>query len=213
MKFMNDFRRPDTHQSGLTLIELLVSVVILGFVITIMSGAFFHVEKIVHIAENVNKGFQPKWLRATALIDLVSNLAMPENVEQPFKGDSAEFTSYSISLPEGNWGALQEFTAKLTPQSNGRGGVDLAVIPTGEKPLVIASWDIPVQFEYLDIDGVSQSMWPPFGKNQDSMPSAVVIRARNGEQLLQLIAPYTGPRKQEPDAKNSMEKLLGVGTK
>ena len=204
---------PSPHrQAGLTLIELLVSVVILGFVITIMSGAFFQVVKIVRLAENVNKGFQPQWLRSHALTDLVANLIMPENVDRPFKGDSGEFTGFSLLLPQGEWGLAREFTAKLVPSPQG-GGVDLTVIPKEGKPMVLASWDRQVRFEYLDVEGASQSMWPPFSKTQDAIPSAIAIRARDGEQLLQLIAPYAGSRQPEPDMQGSLEKLLGVGAK
>ena len=89
-----------TRQTGLTLIELLISLVILGFVVTIMSGAFFQVGQVVRIAENVNGQFQPQWVRLNALKDIVANLVLPENIEHPFTGDSASFESYSLSLPQ-----------------------------------------------------------------------------------------------------------------
>ncbi len=199
------------YQSGLTLIELLVSLVILGFVITIMSGAFFQVAQVVRIAENVNGQFQPQWVRLHALTDLVGNLVLPEDVERPFQGDGKGFEGFSLSLPQSDWGNVQAFRAKLEEKQ--QGGVDLTITVAEEKPIVVASWDIPVELEYLATDGTTQSVWPPLGKVTDALPSGVVVRARSGEQLAQMIATYNGARKAEPSGKNEMGNLFGVDIK
>ncbi len=199
------------YQSGLTLIELLVSLVILGFVITIMSGAFFQVAQVVRIAENVNGQFQPQWVRLHALTDLVGNLVLPEDVEHPFQGDGKGFEGFSLSLPQSDWGNVQAFRAKLEEKQ--QGGVDLTITVAEEKPIVVASWDIPVELQYLAADGTTQSVWPPLGKVADTLPSGVVVRARAGEQLVQMIAPYTGARKAESSGKNEMGNLFGVDIK
>ncbi|MFZ6749298.1 type II secretion system protein [Undibacterium sp. Ren11W] len=197
-------------QSGMTLIELLVSLVILGFVVSIMSGAFFQVAQVVRIAENVNGQFQPQWVRLHALTDLVGNLVI-QDVEHPFEGNSVGFSGYSLSLPQADWGHVQQFQTKL--ESNPQGGTDLILISGSEKPLVIASWTVPVKLEYLATDGSNQSMWPAFGKVVNEMPAGVVVRASSGEQLVQMIAPYAGARKPEPDAKTDMGKLFGLDIK
>lgn len=207
MRYRGKFQPLHLHEDGLTLIELLVSMVILGFIVTIMSGAFFQVSQIVRIAETVNGQFQPQWLRANSLVDLVANLALPEGVERPFKGDSSGFEGFSLSLPQGDWGTVQAFKASLKSQ---QGGVDLIVAGTDDKPVVLASWDGPMEFEYLTVDGASESMWPPFGRNADAVPSGIIVRSNSGERRVQLIAPYAGSRKVERDAKRDMGKLLGV---
>jgi general secretion pathway protein J len=208
---INRLKAPALHrQAGMTLIELLVSLVILGFVVSIMSGAFFQVAQVVRIAENVNGQFQPQWVRLHALTDLVGNLVI-HDVERPFEGDSVGFSGYSLSLPQADWGHVQQFQTKL--ESNPQGGTDLTLISGNEKPLVIASWAMPVKLEYLAIDGSNQTMWPPFGKVVNEMPAGVVVRASSGEQLLQTIAPYAGARKPESDAKTDMGKLFGVDIK
>ncbi|MBI1891032.1 MAG: prepilin-type N-terminal cleavage/methylation domain-containing protein [Burkholderiales bacterium] len=199
-----------SSQSGLTLIELLVSIVILGFVVTIMSGAFFQVSKIVRVGESANGQFQPKWLRINVLPEVVANMVLPENVEKPFIGDGNEFTGFSLSLPQSDWGLARKFTVRLVPQTRGD-GFDMTIAEPDGKPMVITSWGTRVRFEYLDAEGNAQSMWPPFGKNQDAMPIAVMVRSISGEQMLQMIAPYAGMRKVEPDAKKGMEALFGVG--
>lgn len=192
----------------MTLIELLVSLVILGFVVTIMSGAFFQVSQVVRIAENVNGQFQSLWIRSHALTELVGNLVLLPGAENPFQGDSAGFEGASLSLPQSDWGYVRQFRAKL--ESRDKGGADLTVVVGDEKPVVIASWDIPVKLEYLALDGSSESMWPPFGKAANEMPVGVVIRASTGEQLVQIVAPYFGLHKPEPNSKNDMGKLFGV---
>lgn len=200
-----------TWQTGLTLIELLISLVILGFVVTIMSGAFFQVGQVVRVAENVNGQFQPQWVRLNALKDVVANLVLPENVEHPFTGDSRSFDSYSLSLPQGDWGTVQAFKVKL--EDRPQGGTDLLLGAGDEKAVVVASWDIPVQLEYLMVDGSAESMWPPLGKKVEDLPRGVVLRASSGERLVQMIATYDGQRKVEANAKNDMGKLLGVDVK
>lgn len=204
-------QRLDVKQSGMTLIELLVSLVILGFVVTIMSGAFFQVSQVVRIAESVNGQFQPQWVRSHALTDLVGNLVLPPDTERPFSGDSTGFEAYSLSLPQSDWGNVQQFRTKL--ENKQQGGMDLTVIVGDEKPVIIASWDIPIKLEYLAVDGSSQAMWPPFGKVTNEMPMGVVVRSSSGEQLVQVIAPYFGMRKPEPNNKNDMGKLFGVDVK
>jgi general secretion pathway protein J len=211
MSRQRSINTPALHrQSGMTLIELLVSLVILGFVVSIMSGAFFQVAQVVRIAENVNGQFQPQWLRLHALTDLVGNLVI-QDVEHPFEGDSAGFSGYSLSLPQADWGHVQQFQTKL--ESNPQGGTDLTLISDNEKPLVIASWAVPVKLEYLATDGSSQAMWPPFGKVINEMPAGVVVRASSGEQLVQMIAPYAGAHKPELDARTDMDKLFGMDVK
>lgn len=194
-------------QSGLTLIELLVSLVILGFVVTIMSGAFFQIAQVVRVAENVNGEFQPQWVRLNALTDLVANLALPTDNLQPFVGNSAGFEGFSLSLPQDDWGNAQAFTVKLvqTKQSS-----ELTVATSEGKPMMIAAWSEPVVLEYLSVDGSTHSIWPPFGGAIDLLPSGVVVRSASGGRRLQLVAPYAGLRNPEPNAVREAEKFFGV---
>lgn len=196
-------------QSGLTLIELLVSLVILGFVVTIMSSAFFQVAQIVRVAENANSEFQPQWVRLHALTELVANLALPPDNQRPFAGNSSSFEGFSLSLPQGDWGVIQPFVVKLVPAEQGNGS-ELEVTGGDGKRMVVAAWNAPMVLEYLAADGSVQSSWPPFGKTGDLMPSGVLVRAASGEHLVQLIAPYEGLRNPEVNPLGGIEKLFGV---
>ena len=201
--------RCSTHapQSGLTLIELLVSLVILGFVVTIMSGAFFQVAQVVRVAEKVNGEFQPQWVRLNALTVLVANLALPADNLQPFVGNSVGFEGFSLSLPQGDWGNVQAFSVKLVPAKQGS---ELTVAASEGKPLVVAAWSTPMVLEYLTLDGSVQSVWPPFGKTVDLVPSGVVVRSASGARRVQLVAPYAGSRIPEPSGTRELEKLFGI---
>jgi len=202
----------DRYQSGLTLIELLVSLVLLGFVITIMSGAFFQVAKVVNIAENVNGAFQMQWVRINSLKNLVGNLVLPEEVQQPFSGNSEGFQAYSLSLPQTEWGSIQKFNAKLQISKDGH--TDLLIsLDDATTGIVVASWGVPVKLEYLTVDGTFESMWPPMGRKADALPRGVAIRANSGEQAIQMVALYEGARVVEPNAKNEMNKLFGITSK
>lgn len=204
---MNARRTSVSLQTGLTLIELLVSLVILGFVVTIMSGAFFQIAQVVRVAENVNGEFQPQWVRLNALTDLVANLALPADNLQPFVGNSTGFEGHSLSLPQDDWGNAQAFTVKLvrTKQNS-----ELTVATSEGKTILIAAWSEPVELEYLSTDGSTHSIWPPFGRAVDLMPSGVVVRATSGGRLIQLVAPYAGLRNPEPNAIRAAEKFFGV---
>lgn len=199
-------------QAGLTLIELLVSLVILGFVVTIMSGAFYQVAQVVRIAENVNGNFQGQWVRLNALRDLVANLALPKNVEKPFTGNDTSFEAYTLAMPQGDWGQVTLATATLKP--NADGGTDLSVSAENMPPLIVASWKMPVVLEYQTIQGTTESVWPPMsGKAEDGLPRAVVIRAKSGEQRVQMLAVYDGIRKPESDGTKDLARLLGIESK
>lgn len=202
---------PGLNQDGLTLIELLVSLVILGFVVVIMSGAFFQVAQVVRIAENVNGQFQSQWIRINSLKDLVGNLVLPESIEKPFQGDGNGFEAYSLSLPQNDWGDLQQFRVKLSSVKQGK--TDLVVTVGDAQPVVIGSWDMPIQLEYLTVDGAAVSMWPPLGRGVEDMPRGVIVRASSGERLIQMIASYNGAHKVEPNGKSDMGKLFGVDVK
>lgn len=209
--YIKQARGASCSQRGMTLIELLVSLVILSFVATIMSGAFFQVAQVVRVAENANGQFQLQWVRLHALNDLVGNLVLPEDAERPFIGNSTGFEGFSLSLPHRDWGAVQAFRIKLVPRQSG--GMDMTVTAADDKALVLASWDDQVRFEYLAVDGSVQSSWPPFDKSTDVMPSGVVVRMISGGRLVKLAASYTGVRKVENDAANSAMELFGVGRK
>lgn len=199
-------------QAGLTLIELLVSLVILGFVVTIMSGAFYQVAQVVRIAENVNGNFQGQWVRLNALRDLVANLALPKNVEKPFTGNDTSFEAYTLAMPQGDWGQVTLATATLKP--NADGGTDLSISAENVPPLIVASWKMPVVMEYQTIQGTMESIWPPMsGKAEDGLPRAVVIRAKSGEQRVQMLAVYDGIRKPESDGTKDLARLLGIESK
>jgi general secretion pathway protein J len=211
MYFRKKLPVPRHRQSGLTLIELLVSLVILGFVVTVMSGAFYQVAQVVRVAEGVNGQFQSQWLRLRALSDLVGNLVMMEGVERQFSGDAHGFEGFSLSLPQANWGVAQGFQVKLV--GDDRGGMKLTLTPTDAKESTLVSWDRPMEFQYLAVDGSTELIWPPFGKNTDALPSAVVVRASSGERQVQLIARYAGVRIPERDGQKDLGKLFGLDAK
>ena len=199
------------RQAGLTLIELLVSLVILGFVVTVMSGAFYQVAQVVRVAEEVNGRFQSQWVQQRVLSDLVGNLAMPEGVERQFSGDSKGFEGYSTALPQTGWGVAQQFHVRLESVEQDR--TNLVLRSGDSKESVLTSWPQRVEFEYLAVDGSTQSIWPPFGKSKDALPSGVVVRATSGERLAQLVVPYFGSRVPERDTKADMLKLFGMDGK
>ena len=197
------------RQAGLTLIELLVSLVILGFVVTVMSGAFYQVGQVQRVSEEVNGRFQAQWLQLRALSDLVGNLVLPEEgVERQFTGDANGFNGYSTALPQAEWGIVQKFQIRL--EDGERDQMNLVLRGDDGKDTVLTSWNERVQFEYLAVDGSAQSIWPPFGKNKDALPSGVMIRAVTGKRQVQLVAPYLGVRQPERDGKKDMMSLFGM---
>ena len=197
-----------TAETGLTLIELLVSLVILGFVVTIMSGVFSQISKIVNIAESVNSGFQQKWLAINPFKEMIANMTIPKEVETPFSGNEEAFEGYTLSLPEEEWGTLHPFKIQLV--FNSQGGSDLVLIEGTSKPFILNSWEERVKFEYISGNNDGSYIWPPLAKDHDQMPGAIAIRGVYGEQQLKLVVPYGGQKSQPPSQQNSTEKLFGV---
>ena len=87
------------NQRGLTLIELLVTMVLLGFVVALMSGAFVQIAQMLRISSEHGNGFSGRWTQSRGLQDAVANMLPDPAYDIPLVGSSARMTFTTLALP------------------------------------------------------------------------------------------------------------------
>ena len=184
------------RQRGVTLIELLVTVVILGFVVGLMSGAFNQISQMLRVSSNHNNQFLGRWTQSRALYDLVSNLVIDPALEKPFVGQPNTMDAVSLASPNRPWGLASHVEVKIKrAQSDNVFEVwvqDQGSLPDA-KPLKVATFRFGIEFVYVDHSGKEFAQWPPSGVGTfRALPSGVLIRETDGQRLLTRMASYEG---------------------
>jgi len=207
-------RRPVARLNrGFTLIELLVTMVILSFVIAVMSGAFAQVAHIVRIASEGGNSFQSRWVQTRALHDAIGSLVLPDNADAPFEGDPKSIRCFTTAAPNKPVGTAQVLELRLDTNGNARTTAMLLTtrdMPSGDGfaeftarvqtppvPVEWVQWPEPVEFRFIDRAGLEHTTWPPLGKAQDLLPTAVLVRGREREQTLWRSAVFDGATRKE----------------
>lgn len=191
------------NQRGLTLIELLVTMVLLGFVVALMSGAFVQIAQMLRISSEHGNGFSGRWTQSRGLQDAVANMLPDPAYDIPLVGSSARMTFTTLALPPLADGVARR--AKLILKTNAF-APDAQTITKVELSNVSDSTDQPDQasfevaaytgrliFVYVDAKGVEHRQWPPAGSIQtDKLPSAVGLRDESQQGSLVQMAHYEG---------------------
>lgn len=186
-------------QRGVTLVELLISMLILGAVMSLVAQAVSQVERIVRVADESQQLLSERWGGGWALQLLFANLVAPrEGGAEPFRGESQSLTAYSTaSLLDGD-GGLRGFELRLRPAQ------DQALAQLGHTELlyqqrdpagraqgdarVVALFPGVARFAYRDQSGRWLAQWPRPGAPTDGvtaerLPSAVRVAELDGDAL------------------------------
>lgn len=210
---------------GLTLVELLVTVVILGFVIALMSGAFFQVAQVLRVATASGNGFQARWQQSRALHDVVGNLVYLETEAPSLVGRADRFDCVTLASPVGVPGVAEMLSVALVSSGDERtrlvlapleatGLSDTAVLGSGRandlgKGIEWTQWPGRLEFRYVDADGAEHATWPPMGAAAtNEAPRAVVIR-ETGQASAIRVAVYEGGR--APPSTGRLQDVFGGG--
>ena len=191
------------YQSGLTLIELLVTMVLLGFVVALMSGAFVQIAQMLRISSDHGNGFSGRWTQSRAMQDMVANMLPDPGYDVPLVGKSVEMTFTTMALPPVASGVAQRATLilKTSPfSSDDQTATALQLSPFSEAkaradaaPFEVANYKGRLFFVYLDASGAEYRQWPPAGATQtDKLPSAIGLRDQSQQGDLVLLARYEG---------------------
>ncbi len=205
---------PSRKQGGLTLIELLVTVVILSFTVALMSGAFGQIAQMLRVSTEHSNGFLSRWTQSRALYDMVANMVVDPTLERPFVGGYEELDMVTLAYPEGPTGTPRAAHLFLTPSNDGdttSTELQLKNPNTRDNQPAIKLARLPgrLEFRFVDHLGQEHPQWPPTGMAASRpMPSAVLLKDTNSQRTVVRAAAYEG---RLTPKNNAIAQAFGVG--
>lgn len=201
------------RQQVLTLIELLVTVVILSFTVALMSGAFGQIAQMLRVSTEHSNGFLGRWNQSRALYDMVANMVIDPTLEKPFTGQYQQFDMVTLALPDGPPGVARPARVQLKPATDADNRTDLTLqSPTARSdtpPLRLARLPGRLEFRFVDQQGQEYAQWPPDGMaDYRPMPSAILLRDTNSQRTIARAAAYEGDLTVN---NNAVAQAFGVG--
>jgi general secretion pathway protein J len=180
---------------GLTLVEMLVALVILGFMLTLVSQAVQQVSQLVRAAETTTRAITGGWAGAWSLQPSLSNLVWPvEKQDDGFKGTPSRIEGFSNAPINGATVGLQPFTLELRRSSGAPEQTEVWATSEGARPgepstQLVARLDGRVAFAFANSAGAKSSVWPPLTRNaanaeDAALPDAVMLLNLDNDSLL-----------------------------
>jgi prepilin-type N-terminal cleavage/methylation domain-containing protein len=205
--------RRTTRQRGLTLIELLVTVVILSFTVALMSGALGQIAQMLRVSTEHSNGFLGRWNQSRALYDMVANMVIDPTLERPFTGQAEQVDMVTLALPDGPPGAARAARLRLKPATDASSSTDLLLESpadqSGQPALTLTRFPGWLEFRFIDHQGQEHARWPPSGVAiYRAMPSAVLLKDTESQQLVVRAAAFEGSLSPK---NNSIAQAFGVG--
>lgn len=172
-------------QRGLTLMEMLVTLVIVSFIAGVLSQALSQIARIERMLEQgslpqMNDSLRLEWLRTT----LEATVPLNKDVPDAFEGSTTRLHGLSaaaIAWPEST---LRPYAVELGyDMARRRGTLSLVLGPARllDRPqrLELLEWDGPPgSIAYVDEQGAAHDRWPgaKFTPGQRVLPVAVMVR-------------------------------------
>jgi prepilin-type N-terminal cleavage/methylation domain-containing protein len=182
-------------QRGVTLVELLVSMLILSAVMALVTQAVGQVERIVRVADESQRATAERWGAGWALQSVFANLVAPvEATGAPFSGSADRIQGYSTTAVLDASDGVRQFELNLRPAADGAGGVELQYRELGSSrdvpsaSGVVANFTGAAEFSYRNRAGQWFAVWPPAGSATEGdvaerLPSAVRVAEAGGRAL------------------------------
>lgn len=201
------------QQHGLTLIELLVTVVILSFTVALMSGAFGQIAQMLRVSTEHSNGFLGRWNQSRALYDMVANMVIDPTLDKPFTGQHLQLDMVTLAFPDGSPGAARPARVLLKPTPNTDNSTDLQLEgpsdPSSQPVMRLARLPGRLEFRFIDHRGQEHAQWPPSGVSEfRPMPSAVLLIDTNSQRTIVRAAAYEGNLTPK---NNDIAQAFGVG--
>lgn len=198
-----------SSQTGLTLVELLVSMLIMGFVLTLVSQAVFQVSQVTRSAQNATAALAGRWAGGWAVSSALANLVAPPEVPlgKAFEGTPDRLSAYTTMPVDGGQTGVKGFLLELvSTRDDAKDTAMQASYPslnaTSNLPATVANFPGKVEFAYLDSSGQLQSQWPPLAlsatRQPDDLPRAVVVRRPFGGDVVMWYAFQGETRRADP---------------
>lgn len=177
--------------------------VLLGFVVALMSGAFVQIAQMLRISSEHGNGFSGRWTQSRAMQDMVSNMLPDPAYDIPLVGRATSMTFSTLALPPAANGIAQRATLSLKSSgfvADSQSTTAVELIPSlavpgksGQAPFEVAIYKGRLIFVYLDAKGLEHRQWPPPGTVEtDKLPSAIGLRDESEQGNLVQLARYEG---------------------
>lgn len=174
-----------SSQRGVTLVELLASMVIFSLCVALMSNAFFQVQRLLGVVERSRDPASPGPRLVGSLQEAVGSLVARDTDAKPFSGDAQTFVTTTSRHPLGPGGLPQLLQMSLVRAQQGSGlrigaarPVDggFGTVKSVVQPVVLElphAASEPVRWVYQARDGLLFDRWPVAQRESEQLPSAV----------------------------------------
>lgn len=165
------------RQSGFTLLELIVVLMIVSFISVLLMQGLTYVSKVNDSFLGQGTQRQHRMLAMNWFRDAVSNLVLPEADEQDwrFKGDERSFEGATLQAADRRYGIPARFAFRLEDNPRGTQFIYVRMAENSRWPLI--QLEGKAVFHYLDQLGQWQPKWPPSPNMVDMLPLAVVLES------------------------------------
>ena len=180
----------NAQTSGFTLIEILVVLVITGFIVTILLQALHQVFRLqTHFGSEIfhtqNGAMYSDWFR-----DSINGLMPDEKSgKQQFRGEARRMSGLTLSPLDQDSGTLARFVWRLEFDRN----QSLTSLYFGDaeakQPQQVLAWrSNNGRFVYIDAQNEAHDSWPPFLGSWPQLPQAVYLETGAAEELRVIVA-------------------------
>ncbi|MCG5500814.1 PulJ/GspJ family protein [Ectothiorhodospira lacustris] len=182
------------RQGGLTLLEMLVTLVLFATVSTLLWQALGTVARLEERLGESRLFAAQQALRAQWVSQALSGL-MSGARQDPLRpeGDARQLRAYSTHPP---WpGSSGPEAMRLWLESDGDGGTRLLAQPVHQPERIwpVWHWQGSGAFRYLDTDGRWHDQWPPDSGDHPALPRAIHLQGPPGGGLLAAVPAGDNP--------------------
>ncbi|MCY1327339.1 hypothetical protein D9M71_130540 [compost metagenome] len=188
--------RAAARQSGFTLLEMIVVLVLVAFITTLLMQGMFYVAQVNDRFLRQGEGRQVRELAFGWFSDAVSHLAAPVNADTSarFRGDSRSFEGVTTLAADRRAGIPVPFAYRIEADAQEKSSsaefIYVRMAQGSRWPLMKLPGD--ARFQYQDAHGGWHEDWPPEPALADRLPEAVALSSTEGS--LFVLASVLTPR-------------------
>ncbi|MDD5333689.1 MAG: prepilin-type N-terminal cleavage/methylation domain-containing protein [Rhodoferax sp.] len=170
------------RQRGLTLLELLLTVVIFSLVITVFSQAMFQIGLFERASARGAAGWQRQWVSGFGVDDFFHGLVLaPEAAQPPASGSAGSFSAWWLEQADADVGrpvpvtlSVHKLESKDAPTTAAWG---MFMVSQGGAAIMLARWEQEVSFQFMNSAGEVFDVWPPLTSAPETVTYEALPRA------------------------------------